>query len=200
MDLLALMRQGDKLALKELFDRHYIDLCQQARVRLKNAWSDADDIVQQVFIDFWTQKKFEVVQENVKGYLARMMHFKTASFVRSEARKKVNLHKYLDSHKEISSIDPTDENRNALITLLHNQINRLPQQCREVFIAAYMEEKTYQEVADEMGITKNTVKSHMKTAMAKLKTALKDFTPLLILFFLAISPFYKLLSDCLIDG
>ncbi len=192
MELLALMRQGDKLALEELFDRHYIDLCDQAALRLNGSRSFSDDIVQQVFIDFWFQKKYETVEGNVKGYLAQMMHFKASSFARTENRKKINLRKYLDGNAELHVTGSARDDDDTMIKLLHDQINELPQQCREVFISAYMEEKTYQEVADRMGISKNTVKSHMKTAMAKMKAALKHLSILTILFFMISSPFFQL--------
>jgi RNA polymerase sigma factor (sigma-70 family) len=192
MELLTLMRKGDELALKELFDRHYIDLCDQAAARLKDAKSHSDDIVQQVFIDFWSQKRFETVEDNVKGYLAQMMHFKASSFLRNEVRKKENLNKYLGSNTQGPVADSAGDDDNEKIKLLHDQIVLLPPQCREVFIAAYMEEKTYQEVADRLGISKNTVKSHMKTAIAKMKAALKGFVILAILFFINNSPYYQL--------
>lgn len=179
-ELLERVRGGDRRAYRELFDRYYEDLCRQAAVRLNGDAHAAEDVVQLVFIDFWVQKRYDAVEGNVKNYLARMMHFKVADHVRNEIRKRGNQSKYLESEVG-AEVSEAPEGNEALVKALHKAISELPEQCRLVFTAAYLEEKTYNQVAEQFGISKNTVKSQMKTAMAKLRTALKGIVPLILL-------------------
>ncbi len=49
--------------------------------------------------------------------------------------------------------------------LLYQTIDKLPEKCRKVFLMACLNDKTYQEIADELGTSINTVKTQMKTAL-----------------------------------
>ncbi|GBR02297.1 DNA-directed RNA polymerase sigma-70 factor [Gluconacetobacter liquefaciens] len=55
---------------------------------------------------------------------------------------------------------------------LRAAVETLPPRCREVFILAKLEGLSYQRVADRLGISRNTVVTHMVTALAALDRAL----------------------------
>ena len=84
---------------------------------------------------------------------------------------------------EISHYDTLDESSKE-IELLYQTIDKLPEKCRKVFLMACLNDKTYQEVADELGTSINTVKTQMKTALKFLRENLQEelfFTLLLFL-------------------
>ena len=64
--------------------------------------------------------------------------------------------------------------------ILHEAINRLPEKCRCIFIESKLNNKRYQDIADEMGISLQTVKNQVMIAVRKLREDLKDYLPLLI--------------------
>lgn len=181
-ELLARTRQGDRSAYRILFERYYAELCRQAAYRLNGDEDSAQDVVQQVFIDFWVQRKNEVVKDNVKGYLARMMQYKAASHVRNEVRKRANQDKWAEQTRpgEATGNDNAGEPSDELLYALRNEIQQLPPQCRAVFVAAYLEEQTYDQVAAQLGISRNSVKTQMKIAMAKLRARLGNQLPLFL--------------------
>ena len=79
---------------------------------------------------------------------------------------------------------PTLDESSKEIELLYQTIDKLPEKCRKVFLMACLNDKTYQEVADELGTSINTVKTQMKTALKFLRENLQEelfFT--LLLFF-----------------
>ena len=55
----------------------------------------------------------------------------------------------------------------------------LPEKQREVFLKCVVEEKKYQEVADELDVSINTIKKHMTRALKFLRGELQDETVLL---------------------
>ena len=52
---------------------------------------------------------------------------------------------------------------------------KLPDCCREIFILSRDKELDYNKIADKLGISKNTVKTQMKIALAYLRKELKDY-------------------------
>lgn len=62
-------------------------------------------------------------------------------------------------------------------------IDKLPVECRCVFEKSRFEEKKYEEISQELGISINTVKYHIKNALSFLQTELSKYLIALILFF-----------------
>ena len=62
-----------------------------------------------------------------------------------------------------------------------NAVNRLPNECRKVFWLSRFEGRKNEEIASELGISINTVKYHIKHALALLLCDLQKY--LVILFF-----------------
>lgn len=66
---------------------------------------------------------------------------------------------------------------------LLSRIEELPSECRTVFKKSRFEGKKYEEISTELGISINTVKYHIKNALAFLQEKLKDYMKLLVLCF-----------------
>ena len=62
-----------------------------------------------------------------------------------------------------------------LAELLDRAIDEMPEERRRVFILVRMENKTYQEAADMLHISVNTVKYHLKRAHAELQDKLSAY-------------------------
>jgi RNA polymerase sigma-70 factor (ECF subfamily) len=62
---------------------------------------------------------------------------------------------------------------------LENEINKvvkqMPKECKAVFEKSRFEEKTYEEIASEMNISVNTVKYHIKNALALFRKKLAKY-------------------------
>lgn len=57
---------------------------------------------------------------------------------------------------------------------LEDLIYRLPPQCRTVFLLCRVEQKSYAEIADQLGISTRTVESHMHKALKWLKSHVEN--------------------------
>ena len=65
---------------------------------------------------------------------------------------------------------------------LTRSIEELPVECRTVFKKSRFEQKKYEEIALELGISINTVKYHIKNALALLQKRLDNYLHLLIIY------------------
>ena len=61
-------------------------------------------------------------------------------------------------------------------------IEDLPPECRTVFKKSRFEQKKYEEIASELGISVNTVKYHIKNALAFLQKRMDNYLKLLVLY------------------
>lgn len=80
--------------------------------------------------------------------------------------------------------DDYSEIQSALVNIIRAEIDKLPTQCRRVFILRYIEGKKHGEIAKIMNISPNTVKNYQIRAKELLKYRLKILEPFLILLVL----------------
>ncbi len=178
-ELLIQVKAGDQEAYRALFDRYYNVLCKQATFCLKGDVSTAEDVVQQVFIDFWFKKKYEVVDTSVAAYLGKMVQFKAIDFIRkSVVRRGHEMNQSIDIFEQWEDSNTT--RIQELEKALRKEITELPKQCRSIFTAVYLEGKKYKEVADNHGISINTVKEQVRRAMVKLRRKMNDIVNVII--------------------
>jgi RNA polymerase sigma-70 factor (ECF subfamily) len=59
--------------------------------------------------------------------------------------------------------------------MIQDAIENLPAKCREIFLLSRDEEMTYGQIAETLNISENTVKTQVKTALSRIRIALKDY-------------------------
>ena len=75
------------------------------------------------------------------------------------------------------------EDEGEKIVRLREKMKELPEKQREVLTLCFMQGKSYQEVADGLGVSVNTVKTHIKRGLKFLRDELQDDALLLLLAF-----------------
>ena len=63
-------------------------------------------------------------------------------------------------------------------------LDNLPPQCRKVFELSRNEQMSYAEIAQELGITNNTIENHISKALKLMRIELSEFLTLLIILYL----------------
>ncbi len=168
--ILAHLEAGRKEALRELFDAYYLMVCQTIR-RLVQDPGTVEDLAQEVFIRFWEKRNQIQVNSNLPAYLRRMAVNEALAFLRRQ--------RYFEEESEI----PADTGDNVEEAFLHTEledsirtaIDELPPRCRTVFQLSRFEELTYNEIADQMGISVKTVENQMGKALKHLRERLRTY-------------------------
>ena len=163
-----------------LFKDYYASLVMYAMHYVRQ--EVAEDIVQDCFVNLWNSKRLHSFSGDLDRFIFKMVKNQAFLFLR-EYKKRYNIQVSFSQESEISHYDTLDESSKE-IELLYQTIDKLPEKCRKVFLMACLNDKTYQEVADELGTSINTVKTQMKTALKFLRENLQEelfFT--LLLFF-----------------
>jgi RNA polymerase sigma-70 factor (ECF subfamily) len=172
-DLTTRLQTNDKKVLKELFEAHYRQVC-GAIHRLVGERGVTEDLAQQVFIRFWEKRDTINITTSPGAYLHRMAINEALGWLRSKKNK---------PYEEISATTPFEEVRDAEQNYLHDEledkvrkaVDTLPPRCRAVFQLSRFEEKSYQEIADELEISKKTVEHQMGKALRVLRELLGPY-------------------------
>ena len=165
--------------LKELMNKYYSQLC-VVSVQYTDSLEIAEDIVQDVFLRFWEDNKLLFVETNPKAYLFRSVRNASIDYIR-----KNNYRVFTDIEEAnlISEEEISEEELSLQYERLYRIIGQLSPQERTVLNAIVVENKRYKEVAEEMNISVNTVKTYFARALRTLRKEL----PLSILLIL-VSP------------
>lgn len=182
--LLALLREGDERAYSYLFKAFYQALFNYAG-RVVHDEDYAHNIVQGMFCRFYENRKKIVIEGSLKSYLYRSVYNSCLDTLKHEKVKNIyNDQVLLDFYSKEIALAPEVElnlRREEIRKAIDVSINRLPERCRQIFVMSKIEEKSNQEIANELGISIKTVETQMRIALAKLR---KDLGWLYYMIFL----------------
>lgn len=170
----------DEHAIRLLFEHYYVTLVLFAKKYVTDI-DDCKDIVQEIFTNLIEKKEHFESIDNLKAYLYQTTHNRCLKHLRHEDVKEKYTQEVLLNSNESFYFDQILEEE--VYILLRDAIEHLPQQCRNVF-KLVLENKSNQEIAEELGIGIETVKSHKKLGKKLLYNQLKDIVPSLLLIFL----------------
>lgn len=178
----------DKQDFEQFYLYYFPKLVRFAREYILSE-EDAENIVQDVFLVLWQQRKLFDGLRNSQAYLFRLTKNKCIDFLRHKimiAEKKESIQDAQKKEYEYSlySIEQFDDSvftTENIDILLHNAIGSLPEKCKEIFLLSRFEGMNHQEIADKLNISTSTVNNQISFAMKKLKEKLKNYSFLLFL-------------------
>jgi len=175
-----------EIDFKKLFDSYFPSLCVFANKFLKN--EDAvKDIVQEVFLRIWNKIDEFESEKSMKVYF--YLATKNACFDYLKKEKRTQKLRSIDESTDIEDKAVINEIlREETYRMLEGAIGQLPEKARQV-IRLNLNGYTNKEIAEELNVTVNTVKTHKLLAFRKIRELFgKEF----VIFLLV--DFYKYLN------
>ncbi len=160
------------VSIDTLFRAHYRELCLFG-FRIVEDMDEVEDIVQNVFLHLITHKvAFENIQ-NPRAYLYTTVRNACLKEIKG-LNSKLSIDNHLNSSAAINeSIEESMIEMEKTIQI-YQAIDSLPEQCRKIFVHCQIDRLKYQETAEELNISINSVKTQMKKAYRLLRDALKN--------------------------
>lgn len=145
-----------------LFRKHYVQMTRLARTLLYDD-EEARDVVSEVFS---TLMKSDVAPRNTEGYLLMSVRNRCMNLLEHKSvRAKFEQAYMMEMKSEPQSTDDDDRLREVM-----NYAERhLTEQTLRVFRLRHLQGMKYQEIADELGISRVMVYKHLTQAMEKIK-------------------------------
>jgi RNA polymerase sigma-70 factor (family 1) len=158
--------------LELLFRRFYKPLCSHA-VRFVYSRQIAEDLVSEVFFQFYRTKSYQNISSSYTSYLFRAVRNECFTHLRREFGKTDSIELTTENTISIQQQQPDAEiHYNHLFLKVNEVIGQLPMQCRRVFLMSRFESKKYHEIANELNISPKTVEVHISKALKHLRIAL----------------------------
>jgi RNA polymerase sigma factor (sigma-70 family) len=163
------LKQGNQEAFKLLFKKYYKLLNVSAFYILRDEM-EAEDTVQNLFLDFWERQLYKNINSSLSAYLKTAIRNMCLKRVEkgTQIQKKLVDYQYTLTEIEEAEQAPAQEIYTEKV-LANLSIQRL-----QAFTLVHYQNKKYKEAAFEMGISINSLKTHLKLAVKTLKEGLKS--------------------------
>jgi RNA polymerase sigma-70 factor (family 1) len=173
MELLQQLIAGDAESFRKIYEFY------QGRIflfalRLTKSKSRAEEVVQEVFVKLWEKREKIKLEKNFNAYiLAITKNFILDGLKKAARDNKIRQKIYNNMHAlQNSSVDRLIEKE---LSRLHQQaVDRLSPQKKIVFMLSREEELTYDEIAERLGVSRNTVRNQMSDALKSIREYLSD--------------------------
>lgn len=176
-----LLQRGNVTAFDSLFEVYSPKLFGFALKYFKKE-SDAEELVQEVFVKVWENHRTLKSELSFKSYLFTI----ALNQIRKHFNKKVTSLRYLESlqnEPEFSDIqDIQDNNYESALQQINLIIDQMPPRRREIFMKSKLEGKSSKEIAAELNISAGTVDNQVSESLRFIRSQLKKENFGLLLF------------------
>ena len=170
---------GDEKAFRQLFD-HYWSSIFSVAFSLTRSTVLSEEIVQDVFLKIWLKREQLATVNNFRGYLFAI----AKNHIYNELRKKTYEQPFVDYLEQQFVETSALPEQNVLVAetrqLVYKALDKLPRQQRVVFELSRNNGLDHQKIAEKLGISRLTVKSHMTKALQTIRQFIQMHSPILL--------------------
>ena len=150
---------------------------------------DAEDVVQDVFVELWHRKKTKITDEQIQAFLYKAVYTRALNVLKHREvrenyktmQQELHLKRvafYQPDNNEVMKKIENKELRNEIVAA----INELPDKCKLIFKLSYLQEMKNKTIAEMMGCSQRTVEAHVYKALKILRNKLDNLYVLLAIF------------------
>lgn len=170
-DQIAGLKKGDEAALRQLFEQLYPRLCHFARSLLHQD-IEAEDVVQEAFLKLWGQRQHFHSLASVRSFLYVSIRNACLNILKHQRI----VHQYAATGAAGEADEATVTQRlieAEVLGQLQQALAKLPPGCKQVIELGYFEGLRNNEIASQLHVSVNTIKTQKARALYLLKGLLK---------------------------
>jgi RNA polymerase sigma-70 factor (ECF subfamily) len=176
-ELLSRITQGDEKAFNQLFER-YRERLNHYLLRITKSPDITEEILVDVFLKLWDGRELLTNIYDLEGFLHKVAYNKAMDFFKEISREGRLRQTYFDWSEELPPKSPDElliesEARRILL----EAINQLPASRKKIYALSREEGLTYEEIAEALHLSRNTVKNTIMAASRSIATYLKKHYP-----------------------
>ena len=166
-DLASRLRNDDIDAFNTLYCEYHAAVYANALKLIKDP-TIAEDIVQDVFVTLWGKRHAIDPELGLEGWLFVVSHHKTIDQLKRKLKQAL-VQKKLSISKEDHSVIVATDLKEDQLSAIEQAMDQLSPQKRKVFELCKVQGRTYQKAAEELHISKYTVKEYLSEAIVSIK-------------------------------
>jgi RNA polymerase sigma-70 factor (ECF subfamily) len=177
------LKKRDKVAFDFIFNNYYSSLCAFS-MQYINDRDTVEDLVQDIFVNLWTEAPNLKIQNSLKSYLLASVKNSCLDFRKHQ--KVIEKYRNFSLFSSECGSDSTDhmfsesELRNSIL----KSLEKLPPRCREIFELSRSNYLSNKDISEKLNISKRTVELQISNALKIFRKELVDFLPVWIIAFL----------------
>lgn len=171
LTLFRLISRGDERAFEQIFERYKSRLISYLTIFTKSR-EEARELTQEIFLKVWLTREGLTEIESPQGYLFSMAKNKALDYLRKasrDSRMRAGIWRSIAQHQHTTE-EQVFSNDSA--RRINEAIFKLSRKQQAVFRLSRMEGLTHDEIAVQLSISKNTVKSHMVASLKFIRNYL----------------------------
>lgn len=170
-NLLDKVANGNEVAFESLFNLYRNKVFGYA-VKISQSQVQAEEIVQNVFLQIWINRTGLSNIENFAGYVRIMARNEALQFLRRLSIENRHQNTIALNWTELDNDTEQAICFNEAKRMLDNVLDALPPQQKLVYNMCHLQGMKQQEVAAELHISPLTVKAHLRQAVLKVRKAM----------------------------
>ncbi|RZJ76602.1 MAG: sigma-70 family RNA polymerase sigma factor [Flavobacterium sp.] len=176
------IQENDNRAFAAFYERYWLLLYKAALHYLKDK-SDAEEVVQEVFVNVWNRRKSLDIQ-NFQAYLTSATRYEVYRRIRIFKVNKGELNKdFSHDMKVVYNAGLERLNLSDNWGILEKCLEELPKRCREIYYMSKMDQLSNTEISDRLSITNHTVENQLAIALKHLKRNFSRFAVIIYCLF-----------------
>jgi len=187
-ELLVKTAAGDEAAFTQLFYAYHNKLGEYI-MRLTESVETTQEIVLDVFVKVWTKRESLATVERFGPYIYVLSRNHTLNCLRQLSRERMKTKQVVENiEASYRTADPLEASVPDYYNLIDQAIEELPPQQQKAYILSRHERLKYEEIAQRMNISKETVKTYLKLAIRFITGYVRSHRDaVVILYFIAFS-------------
>ncbi len=169
-----LLRSNNEKNFRILFDRYWKELYQKALPRL-NGRSDAEEIVQDIFISLWNNRQTVTVEVSLKPYLFTALKYAIIKKVSRDYKKNKTHPLNVETIRHIFLSNEDLTHYRQLQKALDLELGQLPDRMQQIYRMSRNDDLRISEIAEQLQLSEQTVKNILSDALKRLRTKLVDY-------------------------
>ena len=138
-------------------------------LRITSNREEAEDIVQDTLMKLWNQRDEWSAIQNIETYIMTICRNLALDAIDKKERQNISLNEMVHDQPDNSQIQDETLIRQQQMNSIQAIIQQLPEKQRTIILLRDIEEKTYQEIANIMGLSLSDVKVNLFRARQTLK-------------------------------
>jgi len=169
-DLIPRIAKGDRKAFSRFYDL-YAGLVFSFALRLVHIPSDAEDLLQEVFLQIWKQAgRYDKSRGNPEAWISTITKSRAIDKLRS-ARRKDEKKESFERHHSLGEEETAGRSSAASEARLiaGGVLSRLPEEQRKALELSYFEGLTHEEISKSLNVPLGTIKTRIRTGLQHLR-------------------------------
>lgn len=169
-ELLERLSAGDGGAFDELYDLYREPAIRFCNSILKDA-EESENIIQEVFIKIWRKREAINPELNFTSYLFTIIKNRVFDHLKEIKKNTLLKELYWKNILEYKVLD--DDVQEERLSKVKKAVENLSEKRKEIIKLNYEEGKSYEEIASQLNISKNTVKNQLVKAKQIIRKQLE---------------------------